>query len=217
MPDVVIVGAGGHGRELAEIAVACQQAGDDISMLGYVDDNPSLVDTEIGGLPVLGPLSWFDTAPAGIQIVVGMGMPGVKKRVIARLSAHVQRIRGLVHPSAILTKSVELSQGTIVTAGCVLTCNIHLGPHAHINRCATIGHDCQISAFCHVAPGAVVSGNVRLGEGADLGASATVLQNVTVGAWSVVGAGAVVTRDLPGGVVAVGIPAKIIRAAGDGG
>lgn len=208
MNRVVVIGAGGHGREIADVVVACGHAGAGLEFQGFLDDDPALHGRTFCGAPVLGPLEWLKGRTDDVQAVLGIGMPRVKRAVVARAAELGVKFRTLIHPSASLTPWVTIGEGAFIAAGCVLTNEIEIGAHAHINRCVTVGHDCRIGSFCHVAPGAVISGNVQLEEGTDIGANATVLQNLTVGAWAIVGAGAVVTRSLAAGVTAVGVPAR---------
>lgn len=208
MARIVVVGAGGHGREIADVVMACREAGEDVELLGFVDDDERLHGVRFLRAPVLGPIEWLSGRATEIEAVLGIGAPRIKQAVAERVRGLGIPFRHLVHPRASLTRWVRLSEGVVITAGCVLTNEIEVGAHAHVNRCATIGHDCRIGPYCHIAPGAVVSGNVRIEEGCDIGANATILQNLSVGAWTVVGAGAVVTRSLPSGVTAVGIPAR---------
>jgi sugar O-acyltransferase (sialic acid O-acetyltransferase NeuD family) len=209
---VVIVGAGGHGGELADVARACAGAGQPLEVVGYVDDNPARRGKIVRDLPVLGGVDWL-FGRQDVEIVVGIGSPVVKRRVIEMLAAEGVRFRGLVHPRAELTPYVRMGIGVVITAGCVLTNDIVLGDHVHLNRLSTVGHDCRVGAFTHLAPGSVLSGNVTIGEGCDIGTNACVIQNLTVGEWSIVGAGAAVIDDLPPHCTAVGVPARVIRRA----
>jgi sugar O-acyltransferase (sialic acid O-acetyltransferase NeuD family) len=110
-----------------------------------------------------------------------------------------------------LTRHVTLGEGCVVTAGAVLTSQIRLGRHVHVNVNSTVSHDCVLGDFATLAPGVHLAGGVQLGEGCDVGVGAAVLPRCSIGAWSIVGGGAVVTRDLPADVTAVGVPATVIK------
>lgn len=211
MTRVVIVGAGGHGGELADVARACAGAGQPIEVLGYVDDSPALRGKVLRDLPVLGGMEWL-LAHRDVEAVVGIGSPTVRRRVVEELDRAGVRCRGLVHPRAELTPYVRMGVGVVITAGCVLTNDIELGDHVHLNRRTTVGHDCRIGAFTHLAPGVSLSGNVTVGEGCDIGTNACVIQNLSIGAWTIVGAGAAVIHDLPSDCTAVGVPARVIHS-----
>jgi len=215
--DLVVIGAGGHGREVADVARACALAGQPIRVLGYVDDDASLAGQTLCDLPVLGPLRWLaNHARPGLAVVSGVGSPALRRRLVQRVAAWGVPFHRLVHPDAVLTPFITLGEGVVITAGCILTNEIELGDHVHLNRRATVGHDVRIGPFGLLAPGATLSGAVRLGEGCDVGTHACVLQNLEVGEWSIIGAGAVVHRPLPSNVTAVGVPARVIatREAG---
>jgi acetyltransferase-like isoleucine patch superfamily enzyme len=104
----------------------------------------------------------------------------------------------------------------VITAGCILTNQIRIGAHVHLNLDSTIGHDVLVEDFVTVAPGVHISGNVTLGGGNNIGTGAAIIQGVRIGAGSVVGAGAVVTEDVPPDVVAVGVPARVIKQRSPG-
>jgi sugar O-acyltransferase (sialic acid O-acetyltransferase NeuD family) len=207
---LVVIGAGGHGRELADVVVACIEAGEDLELVGYVDDAEALQGKTIHDVPVLGMLAWLKANAADVVAVLAIGIPAIRSEVLSRL--HGVKFRTLVHPKAVMTKWVTLGEGVVVTAGVVMSNDIEIGAHTHVNRCATIGHDVRIGKCVHVSPGAVLSGNVTIGDECEIGAGAVLLPGVTVGARTIVGAGAAVTKDLPSGVTAVGVPAKALLA-----
>ena len=215
MIEVVVFGAGGHGRELADVVEARAEADASVKLIGLVDDDPATHGRRWGTRIVLGGSDWLEAHP-GIGVVCGVGAPALRRAVVQRLSALELHFPVLVHPSVITTPFVRMGAGTVITAGCVLTNEIELGEHVHVNRVSTLGHDVKIGSFCHVAPGTVISGNVQLGEGVDVGAGATVIQNLRIGAWSIVGAGATVVDSLPPNVTAVGVPARIIATRAPG-
>lgn len=210
MTKLVVLGAGGHAREIADVVRACIDAGDGFELLGFVDDDPRTHGRTLHEGPVLGPLAAL-AGRAGIELVCGIGSPAARARVVAAARAMGLSFRTLVHPSAVLTQHVELGEGVVITAGCVLTNSIRIGAHTHVNRLSTIGHDCDVGAFVHLAPGVVLSGNVAVGDGCDLGTRSCTIQGVRIGPRTVVGAGAVVIRDLPGDCTAVGVPARVIE------
>jgi sugar O-acyltransferase (sialic acid O-acetyltransferase NeuD family) len=230
--DLVIVGAGGFGREVAQLVRDLNAAGPaPWNLAGFVDDDPARKGTEVAGHPVLGSLDWLleasvaarrvshetsDQIAGAPAIALGVGSPAVKSRIARRLAGHGFDFPTLVHPSAIVGDRVHLGTGAIVTAGCILTTDIAVGEFVTLNLGCTVGHDAVLGDYATLAPGVHVSGNVTLGEGADLGTGSSTIQGVTVGRWSVVGAGGVVVRDLADNVVAVGIPARPIRTRDEG-
>jgi UDP-perosamine 4-acetyltransferase len=112
---------------------------------------------------------------------------------------------------ATVSRHAQLGTGVAIMAGAVVNVDTVVENGAIINTGATVDHDCRIGRFAHIAPGSSLAGNVTIGEGAFLGAGANVIPGCSVGAWSIIGAGAAVIGDLPGSVMAVGVPARVIR------
>ena len=198
--SVVIVGAGGHGREVLDVLEACGEP-----FAGFVDDGqPDLVPLERRGLRLLGGLDAL--ADHDGTVVLGVGDGSTRRRLAAALS--VRWAAPLVHPRASLGSDVELAAGTVVAAGARLTTHIAVGAHGYVGPNATVGHDAVLGAFVTVLPGATVSGAVRLGDGVTIGTGANVRQGIAVGEGAVVGAGAVVVTDVAPGATVVGVPAR---------
>ncbi|MGA8101107.1 MAG: acetyltransferase [Candidatus Acidiferrales bacterium] len=212
MTDVVILGAGGLARELSWLFEAANLDEKKWNVLGFIDDNPALHGVIQCGLPVLGGFEWFERRrDTNIRVICGTGNPSSRKALAERATALSFQFCQAIHPSAQMSRWVELGPGTIVAAGSVLTTQIQLGAHALVQVNSVIGHDSAIGAYANINPGCRISGNVKIGEGVDFGTGATVIQGKTIGEWSVIGAGAVVTQDIPAHVTAVGVPCRVIK------
>lgn len=207
--DVVIVGAGGFCREVIWLAGEC---GNEWNVIGVLDDNPELKDKEICGVPVIGGIAdckeylsaWF---------TVAVGAPRVRRDIVKKLSGQgVKNYATLVHPKTGMSKYVFFGEGTIVTAGCILTTQITIGKHNIINLASTIGHDVSSGDYCTIAPQVAVSGNVKMGDCVELGTGAIIVQNLEIARGAMVGAGSIVTKNLKSDSLYVGIPAKRIRS-----
>lgn len=210
---LVIVGAGGFGRETLSVVEAINAAatGPRFELLGFIDDDPSELNLSrlaALGVPHLGTIdAWLDGGTTA-AFTIGIGAPGVRRSIAARFEERGARAATLIDPRAHLGRPGEVGDGTVICAGTEISTNVTIGRHTHINPHATVGHDTRIGDFVSVNPAAVLSGEVSVGEGALIGAGAVVLQGITVHAGSLVGAAACVVRDVPGGATVKGIPAR---------
>jgi sugar O-acyltransferase (sialic acid O-acetyltransferase NeuD family) len=212
MQDVVIVGAGGLGREVSEWIEDINDVTPQFRLVGFVDDDPAKQGQRIHDLPLLGNVEWLRDHP--ISAVIAIGNPAAKRKVISRLA--LRESPSIIHPASVLGRYVTIGPGAIVCPGVIVTTDVHIGSFVALNFDLTVGHDATIGDFCTLAPGVHISGYARIGEGCDLGAGAVVVPSVEVGAWSIIGAGTVVTSAVPKNCTAVGAPARVIKTREDG-
>lgn len=213
MIDVVIFGCGGFGREVLQIVRDLAASGAAWHCAGFLVDPGFDVPAEVQGKPVHHDLAHFGAA-ADLAVLVAIGQPAARRRATeALMQRGVRHFPSIVHPRAWLGQNVFLAEGVIVCAGALITTDIHISAHCHVNIGTTIGHDAWLGAYCTLSPGVRVSGNVTLHEEVEVGSAASLIPGVTVGARSVIGAGAAVVRDIAPDSLAVGVPAKVIRSA----
>lgn len=212
LQKVVIIGAGGFGREVLDVLEAVNQQTPTYEILGFITEpGYQTPGTLINEKPILGYYDWLEAHRTEVKAICGIGAPATRRRLIQKAEAIGVSFFSVVHPRALQTRWVTLGTGSIITAGCILTNNIKIGDHVHLNLDCTVGHDAVIEDFVTVSPGVHVSGNVRLEEGSFIGTGANLIEGKTIGAWSVVGAGGVVVKDIPPNSTAVGNPAKVIK------
>lgn len=190
---MVLYGASGHGKVVIDIL---ETIGKKIDFI--VDDNRSI--QELLGYEVRSNTNEYDEA------FISIGSPIVRKRVYDEIK--VRKYVTIVHPSAIISKRVEIDDGTVVMPGVVIQTCTSIGKQCIINTGASIDHDCQLGDFVHIAPHATLCGSIVIGDGSWIGAGAVIKQGVKIGQNSIIGAGAVVIEDVPDNTTVIGVPAK---------
>lgn len=211
--DVIIIGAGGFGREVADVIEAVNaSAADPVwNLVGIVDDSPSETNLERlthRSIEYLGSLAAAMASQSQAHYLIGIGNPDVRRDVAQQLDQAGFMAATLVHPAASLGSHVSLGSGTIVCAGVRVTTNITIGRHVHLNLNSTIGHDSTVGDYVSVNPLASISGDCVLEDSVLIGVSASVINGRTVEAGSIVGGGACVVKDVRAGSTVAGVPAK---------
>jgi len=197
--EIVILGAGGHGRAVCE---AARDAG--FSPRGFLDARAPL--PAMLGLPVLGNEAAHDGGP----LLIALGGNGLRLAAAARLGCARLgcALPSLLHPSVVRARSAEVAEGAVIMPRVVLGALARIGRLVLVNTGAIIEHDVVLEAGAHVAPGAVLCGGVHVGERALIGAGAVIAPNITIGADAVVAAGAAVMADVPIAGRVGGVPAR---------
>jgi sugar O-acyltransferase (sialic acid O-acetyltransferase NeuD family) len=205
---LIILGAGGHARVVADALVA---AGRDV--IGFVDANPSVHGARLLGLPVLGADEVLDSfSPADTELANGIGSagtPDARQRVYQAGLDRGFRFATVVHPTAIVAESATLGSGAQVLARAVIQPLAVIGANTIINTGAIIEHDVVIGSHTHISPGCVLAGEVRVGDLVHVGVGSIVIQRLSVGTRSLVAAGAVVVEAVAAGSRVMGIPARV--------
>lgn len=208
--DVVIVGAGGHGRVVLEILRAAGHH----RVLGFLDADESLVGRQVGGIPVLGhPGNLLKVRGKAKGAIVAVGDNRARQSYAKHLRDAGLELVTAVHPRSAVLGGARLGAGVVVAAGAVVATEAVVGESSIINTNAVVEHECVIGPAVHIGPGALLAGRVRVGALAFVGMGAKVIQCLTIGDGATVGAGAVVIRDVPAGVTVVGVPARVITTA----
>lgn len=206
---VVILGAGGHAKVLVEALLASAKA-----IVGVVDPDPALAGRTVHGIPIIGNDDEVMKYPKdSVCLVNGMGSVGClfrRRELFERFKAKGYTFVPVVHPSAVIASGVELGEGAQVMAGAVIQPGCRIGANTILNTRTSIDHDCRIGDHVHVAPGTVFSGDVSVGNTSHIGPGVTIIQGIAIGQGCVVGAGSVVLKNIPDGVTAYGVPAKVV-------
>jgi acetyltransferase EpsM len=207
-----IVGAGAQGRITAEV----WRAQDPAVRLRFLDDNAALHGQTVLDVPIVGAaqsLGTLDLHDAKVVLAIGNNL---RRLELAAMWDQLAIVWGqVVHPSAAVMPSATVGGGTVVFPQAVVNSGARVGRHVIVNTGAIVEHDASLEDGCSVGPGVCVGGRVQIGRGAFLSNGVTLAPRVHVGAGTVVGAGATVVKDLPAGVLAYGVPARVIRPLGD--
>ncbi|MGD6870875.1 acetyltransferase [Sutcliffiella horikoshii] len=209
MKDIVIIGAGGFGREVAWLIEEINKVSTQWNILGFVDDNEEIQGTEVNGYKVVGNIEWLNKQE--LNVVSAIGDPIIKKKIIERLKSSKNTYPVLIHPSVIYSDRVSFGEGSIICAANILTTDIKIGEHVIINLDCTIGHDAILGDYTTVLPSVNVSGFVETKDCVSIGTGSAIIQGVSIGENTIVGAGSVVVKGLPANCTAVGSPAKPIK------
>ena len=200
-----IIGTGGFGRE----TFCCLKDCLSFSQKDIENNAVFMVDDQfydqpcVMGLPVI-PRSEF--LPDRYQVVVAVGNPLDRKEIVNRLP-DCTVFASIIHPSAVISNWVTIGDGSVVTAGTILTCDITIGKHAHLNLNTTVGHDCTIGDYFTTAPAVNISGKCDIGDCVYIGTNAAVRDKIKIQDNIVIGMGAVVVNDLLLSGIYMGNPA----------
>lgn len=200
MKQLIIIGASGHGKVIADIA---KKLG--YSEIVFLDDDESV--HECGGYPVLGRSSEVGTIEA--DVIVGIGNAGVRERIQESISN--EKLITLIHPDAVIAEDVVVGKGTVIMAGAVVNPGARIGKGCIINTCSSVDHDCNVGDYVHIAVGSHLCGTVTVGNSTWVGAGAIVSNNVGICSDCMIGAGAVIVKNIDLAGTYIGNPARKIK------
>ena len=210
MRRIVIWGASGH----ALVAIDILRQKPEFQIIGLIDDvNPQLYGTTFNGFPILGGREKLNSLKSENinRIFTAIGNNTARIRESNYLQSLGFEIVTLIHPQSIVAPDVTVGFGTVICSGAVVVVGSQIGENVIINTSSSIDHECVIEDGVHIGPGVHIGGRSKIEKGAWIGIGATVSDRVTIGESSVIGAGSVVVRDIPSGVVAYGVPARVVR------
>jgi acetyltransferase-like isoleucine patch superfamily enzyme len=188
MRQVVIIGAGVHGREILEILRHQAQTQSDLQALGLIDDDTKLKGQTIDGAPVLGTWDWFEGVDRReVKVICASGFSEIRKRMADRAVGIGLRFANAISPVSYVSANAVIGEGVVIYQ------NGKLGAYATLN------------------PGVNLAGDISIGEGCYLGIGCSVIQGINIGAWTTIGAGAAVVSHVPANVTAVGVPDRVIK------
>jgi sugar O-acyltransferase (sialic acid O-acetyltransferase NeuD family) len=212
MEDLIILGAGGTSREIADTVADINCIERRWNLLGFLDDDVTKHDTAVVGRPVLGSIDCAKEYSGRFIIgVARAGDPWRRRTILERLALPQERFATIFHPSATISRTAQIGFGTAILANTVVATNAVIGNQVLIHYNATIAHDAVIEDFVTMAPGSLIASSVKLRGGTYLGAGSKVIDNATVNEAALIGLGAVVIQDVLAGETVAGNPARALR------
>lgn len=209
---LVIWGASGHARVVADMVRLIGK----FNIIGFLDNvDLGRKGAEFCGALILGGAEQLEQLRIKNirHIILGFGDCQARLALSSITNQFGFELATIVHPSAVVASDVTIGAGTVIMAGAVINPGSTIGGNSIINTSASIDHDCVIKNGAHIGPGAHIGGGVTIGQGSWIGIGAIIKDKIKIGNNAIIGAGAVVLKDIPDGVVAFGVPAKIIRSA----
>jgi UDP-perosamine 4-acetyltransferase len=207
--DVILIGAGGHGRVVLDIL----RAGAVHNPVGFLDADPQLAGQAINGVPVLGQINLLPKLKTQKVrgAIICIGDNPARRSYARKLAAAGFELLNAIHPTSHVSPTARIGRNVVVAAGAVICTDARIGDSAIINTAAVVDHECEIGHAAHICPAAALAGRVRVGEECFIGLGCRVIQCIRIGDRAVVGAGAVVIADVAEDSTVVGVPARVIK------
>ena len=210
MKDIVIIGAGGVGRETTWIIEQINSIEPTWNILGFIDDNKDIWNKKVNGYKVIGGINCLDNINKDTYVIIAIANYKIKKNFVNIINNRF-KFASIIHPDVYLNNTISIGKGTIIYPGVIITTNVEIGNHVIVSPKCGIGHDSKIKDYVSLLWNVNISGFDVIEEGCLIGSGATVIQNKTISKESIVGAGAVVINDIVNKSTVVGVPGKVIK------
>jgi UDP-N-acetylbacillosamine N-acetyltransferase len=207
--EIVVVGAGGHARVVADVI----RLTGTFNIYGFVDQGAARNAEGFAGARIIGgDEDLDDVLGSGVaHAAVAVGDNEARMRIGEDLLRRGFQLPVLIHPTAVIAGDVMMGKGTLICAGAIINPASKIGRFAIINTAASVDHDCHISDATHIAPGAHLGGHVAVGERTLIGLGASIKPGLHIGARVTIGVGSAVVKDVADGATVIGVPARVIR------
>ena len=210
MKNIIIIGAGGVGREVSLIIEKINKLKATLNLIGFIDDNINSWNKIINGYQIIGGLDLLETLPLDTYVVIAIANYNLKKKIVNKINNKF-KFATIIDPKVYIHDYMTIGEGTIIYEGAIITANIQVGNHVIISPKCGIGHDSIIKDYVSLLWNVNISGNDVIEEGVMMGSGSTIIQGKKIGKGSIIGAGAVVIDDIDSFTTAVGVPAKVVK------
>ena len=212
MKEIVILGAGDFGKEVAWLLEEINKQTPTYTILGYLDDDPGKIGQRFNGYECLGPVSHLTELCQTHQVcaVIANQDAGIRRKFVEMFPGF-EDWETLIHPSVHMADTSTVGKGCVICAGGNISCNTTVGDFCIFNIAVTLGHDCVVGDYVSIMSGSCISGHVTIGDSAYLATNCTVVPGMKIGNNAKVGAGSVVIRNVKPGVTVMGVPAKVLQ------
>lgn len=200
--QLIIVGASGHGKVVAEIAELTNK----YEQIYFMDDYSK--DKMFHGYQNLGPTTGLDKYKNSTDVFVAIGDNRIRAEKLQDFENNGFSIATLVHPNAVISPSTSIGRGTVVMAGVIINASTEIGFGNIINTNVSVDHDCKLGDFVHISPGTTIAGSVSIGSNTWIGAGSVIINNIYISEHTLVGAGGVVVQDIVQSGTYIGVPVK---------
>jgi len=210
---ILILGAGAQGQCIANAILLAAKAGQPVTAMGYLDDNPELCHKQVLGLPVFGPLKALADMSYD-SVILGIGNNRLRGQLYEKLTSQGIKFITIVNPTALIGQEVSIGPGTFIGGYVIVDIGTTIGANVIIHGGSVIGHHNIIGDHVHIAPGVHTAGQVSIGAAAMIGIGTNIIPQRSVGSWAVIGGGSLVNRNVPNNVTVAGVPAKPLDRPG---
>ena len=208
MKNIVIVGAGGFGREVYQYTLDIFGTKDNKLIKGFIDSDPNaLVNTNLDNSLLLGSVEEYNCKEEDI-FIAAIGNPDDRKKVVTILRSKSALFLKLIHPTAYVAPNAKIEDGCIICPFAFIAVNAIIDSFSILNTYASCGHDSYVGQFCTLSPYAVVNGFAKLDSTVFMGSHSTIIPGKKIGRCSKISAGSVVYHDIEPFSLAIGNPAK---------
>lgn len=207
MKKIIIIGAGGHAKVIADIIIKRKKKlKENIMIEAFLDDKYKRKGSFYQGIPLIGKLDKINHLNKDdYYFIIAIGNNSIREKIANKYDL---KYYTAVHPDAVLAKDVEIGEGSVIMANAVVNSSANISSHCIINTSSVIEHDNKIGDFVHISPNAALAGNVKIGKRSWIGMGSSVIQGITIGENVKIGAGSVVLNDIENNVTAYGVPCR---------